>query len=132
MLAITEYGRNHVERCRRRIEADVAAFSNSGANGAAEIAFFNNMVLSLDRYFLHRARKNEGKDGNPLNEVRIVCDSLTDNDGVLAGNQTIRMKPEESVLKLEVGDPIVLSEQDFRRLADAFIAEIEARYQPNR
>jgi hypothetical protein len=39
------------------------------------------MVLGLDHYFLHRVRKLEGKDGNPLNEVRVICDSLTDNDG---------------------------------------------------
>lgn len=127
MLAVTEYGPAHVSQCRRRIEADVAAFSKSRANGSAETAFFNNMVLSLDHYFLHRERKIEGEDGNPLNEVRVLCDSLTD-DGTLAADSTIRLKPEESVLELEVGDEIRLTEEDFRRLAGAFLVEIEPRY----
>lgn len=128
MLAVTEYSPDHVSRCRRRIEADVAAFSRSKASGAAETAFFNNMVLSLDHYFLHRVRKNEGKDGNPLNEVRVLCDSLTHNDGILAADNTIRLKPEESILGLNVGDEIALTEADFRRLADGFLTEIESRY----
>jgi hypothetical protein len=128
LLAVTQYSPDHVNRCRRRIEADVAAFSKAKANGAAETAFFNNMVLSLDHYFLHRVRKNEGKDGNPLNEVRVLCDSLTDNDGVLAADKTIRLKPEKSILGLSVGDEIKLTKADFRRLADGFLAEIESRY----
>jgi hypothetical protein len=128
LLAVTQYRPDHVGRCRRRIAADVAAFSKAKANGSAETAFFNNMVLSLDHYFLHRVRKNEGKDGNPLNEVRVLCDSLTDNDGVLAADKTIRLKPEKSILGLKVGDEIKLTEADFRRLADAFLAEIESRY----
>ena len=128
MLAVTEYSPDHINRCRRRIEADIAIFSKSKANGAAETAFFNNMVLSLDHYFVHRVRKNEGKDGNPLNEVRVLCDSLTDNDGVLAADKTIRLDPEKSILGLEVGDEIKLTEADFRRLADGFLAEIENRY----
>jgi hypothetical protein len=64
LLAVSESSAHHVNRCRRHIEADVAAFSKSKAKGAAETAFFNNMVLSLDHYYLHRVRKNEGKDGN--------------------------------------------------------------------
>jgi hypothetical protein len=128
LLAVTEYSPDHVNRCRRRIEADGAAFSKSKANGAAETAFVDNMVLSLDRYFVHRVRKNEGKDGNPLNEVRVLCDSLTDNDGVLVADKTIRLNPEKSILGLEVGDEIRLTEANLRRLADGFLAEIESRY----
>jgi hypothetical protein len=45
------------------------------------------MVLSLDHYFLHRMRKNEGN-----------------------------------------GDEVKLTEAEFRRLADRFLAEIESRY----
>ncbi len=133
MLAVTTYGHDHVERCRRRIDADIAAFSQLAADAAEEAAvlepvFFNNMVLALDHYFLHRARKLEGKDGNPLNEARVLCDSLTDNGGVLAADQTIRMEPGDSVLGLEVGEEINLTEEGFRRLAERFLDEIESRY----
>jgi hypothetical protein len=128
MLAVAKYSPDHINRCRRRIDADASAFSKSRASGAAEVAFYNNMVLSLDHYFLHRVRKSEGKDGNPLNEVRVLCDSLTDNDGALLADKTTRLNPEESILGLEVGDRIGLTEDDFRRLAEAFLAEIESRY----
>ena len=128
MLAVSNYSQEHVDRTRRRIEADTAAFAAAGAFADGEAAFFNNMVLALDRYFLHRVRKQEGKDGNPLNEVRVLCDSLVENDGVFADDSTIKLKPEETVLGLEPGDEIRLTEDDFRSLADGFLAEIEARY----
>jgi hypothetical protein len=86
------------------------------------------MVLVLDHYFLHRARNLEGKDGNPLNEAPIVCNSITDSNGVMTADKTIRMKPANSVLGYEVGDEIRLSVADFRRLADGFLAEIETKY----
>jgi hypothetical protein len=128
MLAVGNYSHEHVDRTRRRIEADTAAFASAGAFADAEAAFFNNMVLALDHYFLHRVRKLEGKDGNPLNEVRVLCASLVENDGVFTADGTIKLKPEETVLGLELGDAIRLSEDDFRRLAEGFLAEIEARY----
>ena len=128
MLAVTTYSAEHVDRARRRIEADTAAFAALGASAEAEAAFFNNMVLALDHYFLHRVRKAEGKDGNPLNEVRVLCDSLTEHDGVFTPDKTIKLKPESSVLGLEPGDEIRLTEDDFRRLSEGFFREIESRY----
>ncbi len=97
------------------------------ANGSAETAFFNNMLLSLDHYFLHRERKIEGEDGNQLNEVRVLSDSLTD-DGTLAADSTIRLKPEESVSNSRVGDELRLTEEGFPRLAGAFLVGFEPRY----
>jgi len=128
MLAVSNYSQEHVDRTRRRIEADTAALAGAGGSADAEAAFFNNMVLALDRYFLHRVRKLEGKDGNPLNEVRVLCDSLVEDDGVFTDDGPIKLKPEETVLGLEPGDAIRLTEEDFSRLADGFLAEIEARY----
>ena len=128
MLAVTSYSQEHVARARRRIEADAVAFAATGADGDAEAAFFSNMVLALDHYFLHRVRKAEGKDGNPLNEVRVLCDSLTDNDGVLTLDKTIKLKAESSVLGLEPGDEIRVTEDGFGRLSEGFFREIESRY----
>ena len=36
----------------------------------------------------YRARTKEGKDGNPLNEVRMLCSSLMHDDGRLAARVT--------------------------------------------
>jgi putative polyketide hydroxylase len=38
------------------------------------------------RYFVHRLRMVTGKDGNPINEVELISDSLMNNDGVLGAN----------------------------------------------
>ncbi len=34
------------------------------------------MILALGHYFVHRGRHTEGKDGNPLTEVRMLCDAI--------------------------------------------------------
>jgi hypothetical protein len=40
-------------------------------------------VLLLDHMFVHRLSGAEGKDGNPLNEVRVLVNSLLYNGGKL-------------------------------------------------
>lgn len=95
-----------------------------------EAHFFNNLTLVMDRYFVHRlpGADYEGKDGNPLNEVRILCDSLMNNNGIMRGDKHIKLTPERSVLKLNIGDPIRLTEEEFERLSAAFFAELERRF----
>ncbi len=51
-----------------------------------------------------------------------------ENDGIMAGDKQIRLKPDASVLGYQAGDEIRLSEADFRLLSEAFLAEIEAKY----
>ena len=95
---------------------------------AFEPVFFNNMVLVLDSFFTHRLRGMEGKDGNPLNEVRVIQISLVENDGRLTVDTTIKLKAATSVLGYDVGDEIRLQEADFTRLAEAYFTEIEKKY----
>jgi hypothetical protein len=49
----------------------------------------------------------EGKDGNPLNEVRVLCNSILENKSVLRANKTIKLKPDASVLKLKPAIPLL-------------------------
>jgi hypothetical protein len=132
MLAVTKYTQDYVDQCRARIDADVSAYTRLAATGpsaeAFEPVFFNNMVLALDRLFVHRLRKHEGKDGNPLNEVRVIADSLMEHGGVLTPNNTIKLKPEDSLLGHRPGDQIRLSEADYRALAAGFFDELENKY----
>ena len=86
------------------------------------------MTLVLDRYFVHRLRMVTGKDGNPLNEVELMSDSLMNNEGVLRGNNVIKLIPDQSVLKLEIGDRIRLGAAQFERLSKAFLAEIQSKF----
>lgn len=43
-----------------------------------------------------------GKDGNPLNEVRILCNSIMNNNGIMSKDKTIRLNPEKSVLIFKI------------------------------
>ena len=86
------------------------------------------MTLALDRYFVHRIRTVTGKNGNPLNEVAMICDSLMNNNAVLRGNNVIKYIPEQSVVKLKIGDQIRLTEDEFGRLSAAFFAELKRKF----
>jgi hypothetical protein len=144
MLSVNSYSHDYVDATRAKIDAQLDAYNDlvaaaraaagardtklAAAIAAFEALFFNHMVLALDNYFLHRGRNLEGKDGNPLNEVRVLCNSITNNDATMLKDNTIKMKPASSVLTYEVGDDIRLTEDDFRRLAKAFLAEIENKF----
>ena len=137
MLGMKTYARDYVDACRAKIDADVRAFKRSGAKGL-ETAFFNNLVLKMEYMFVHRFSGIEGKDGNPLNEVRVLCNSILLNEGKLQVEKLprwpnsavagLKLPPDTSVLKLRPGDEVKVSEADFVRLAKAFFAEIEKKY----
>ena len=141
MLGMKHYTQEYREACGARVEADLRAYrKRAGAAPSEEFEwrFFNDQVLLLDYMFVHRLTGIEGKDGNPLNEVRVLCDSLLLNGGRLqvgklpewpmSAGSGIKLPPEKSVLKLRQGDEIRLREADFVRLAEAFFGEIEKRY----
>ena len=102
-----------------QIDAAIAAF---------ESHFFTNLVLALDSHFVHRGRAIEGKDGNPLNEARMLCNSIMSNGGTMCADKTIKYDPEQSVLKYRIGDRIGLNAADFTRRYQAFLTEIERKY----
>jgi len=137
MLGMKTYERDYVSACRAKIDADVRVFKRSGAKGL-ETTFFNNLVLKMEYMFVHRFSGIEGKDGNPLNEVRVLCNSILLNEGKLQVEKLpgwpnsavagLKLPPDTSVLRLRVGDEVKVSEADFVRLAKAFFAEIEKKY----
>jgi hypothetical protein len=141
MLGRKNYTKEEIAQGRAAMDQQVAAYKKlvkaGGADPEVKSAleafgepFFNNMILVLDRHYVHRlpGADYEGKDGNPLNEVRIVCDSLMNNKGLMRGDKQIKLALEKSVLKLKIGDPIKLSESDFGRLSTAFFAELQRRF----
>ena len=100
----------------------------TAALAAFEPRLCNELTLALDRRFVHRLRLVTGKDGNALNEVELIAESLLDRDGALHTNKVIKYKPDESVLKLAPGERIALSSAQFERLSSAFLAEVGARF----
>ncbi|MEZ4672004.1 MAG: hypothetical protein R3E39_29210 [Anaerolineae bacterium] len=141
MLCMNNYESDYINECRTRVQAQLTAYRTlvaaaskhddqplNTAFTAFEPVFFNNMVLLLDQLFVHRSRALEIKDGNPLNEVRVLCNSLLTNNGKLVADKQIKLSPAKSVLGYKVGDEINLSEEDFIRLSGAFFLEIEKKF----
>ena len=132
MLGQRNYTQDYIDACRSKVESDIAAYRQLVAAGceteAFEATFFNNMVLVLDHLFVHRLRTVEGKDGNPLNEVRVMCDSMLQNGSTMSADRSIKLLPAKSVLKVQFGETIKLTEADFLRIYTAFFAEIERKY----
>jgi hypothetical protein len=143
MLGVKKYPKKYVDACRTRVDADLAAYrkiaaaarkqSAAGTRRNApstvfEAAFFSDQLLLLDYYFVHRLRTMEGKDGNPLNEVRLLCVSILENNQVMVTEKSIKYSPERSVLKYQAGDEIQLNEQGFVLIAKAFFAELRKKY----
>ncbi|HLG12719.1 MAG TPA: hypothetical protein VI876_13250, partial [Dehalococcoidia bacterium] len=93
-----------------------------------ESTLFNNLVLVLDAFFVHRLRTVEGKDGNPLNEVRVICNSLLNNRNVMTADESIKLSPEKSVLQYQFGEAIKLNEAAFILIFQAFFTEIERKF----
>ena len=141
MLGRKDYTQEELDHATTAVNQQLAAYKKladavdgasdpeaAAALEAFEPLFFNNLTLVLDRYFVHRFRMVTGKDGNPLNEVELLTESLMNNDGVLRGNNVVRFVPDQSVLKLDIGDRIRLSAAQFEQLAKAFFAEIERKF----
>src|ERR1700704_3803597 len=106
MLGVRNYTQEYIDACRAKVESDLAAYRNVAGNQPAsetteafEATFFNNMVLVLDHLFVHRLRTVEGKDGNALNEVRMLGDSMLLNGNVMGVDKSIRLLPAKSILK---------------------------------
>ena len=63
------YDRHYVAACRESVGAAVEELRRVGAGSAA----WNQLLPALDRWFELRNPKVEGRDGNPLNEVRVLA-----------------------------------------------------------
>jgi hypothetical protein len=142
MLSRNTYTRNYVDVCLKKVELQLSTYrymvqmaekqNDTELNSAIdsfEVNFFNHMVLVLDNYFVHRARTIELKDGNPLNEVRMLCDSIMLYDNKMTKEtKSMKYDPAKSVLKYKIGDEIKLNEEDFQLLSKAFFSEMERKF----
>ncbi len=141
MLGMKKYSPGYINACRARVEANLREYRKQVGKASSnefEVRFFNDQVLLLDYMFVHRLSGIEGKDGNPLNEVRVLCNSILLNKGKLQVDKlpgwpnsavsSLTLPPEKSLLGLEVGDDVKLSEADFLQLSKAFFTEVEKKY----
>jgi hypothetical protein len=142
MLGRKDYTREEFDHGKAVIDGQLAAYRQlaaaldndttsdkvRSAQDDFEAQFFNTLSLVLDRLYVHRLRGVTGKDGNPLNEVELIVESLMNNDGVFRGNNVIKYVPEQSVVKLKPGDKIRLTADEFEQLSAAFFQDLERKY----
>jgi hypothetical protein len=125
----TTYTSDEVESCRDNCDALIAAWgANEVDDSTLESLVFGQAVVVLHTWFGHRRRELEGGDGNPMNEVRVIADSIVDNDAVLRVEGPITWVPERTVLRLAVGDDVQITANGFERLTAAYLAAIESTY----
>lgn len=134
MLGRKTYTREELDNARTALDRQLAAYRTlADTVDAATLAefeplFFKSMTLAVDRLFVHRIRPVTGKDGNPLNEVELLTESLINHDDVLQGSKVIKYVPEKAVLGLVPGDRIQLTAEQFERLYRAFLDDIERKF----
>lgn len=133
MLGRANYSLDFIMGCRKRAEKQLKLYDALAKKAGKEAEafapeFFNTMVLALDHYFMHRLRGKEGKDGNPLNEVRMLAASLLENDGVMTKDNTIKYDPAKSITGIALGERIVIDRKQFEALMDGFFDEIGAKF----
>ena len=128
MVARSSYPMSYIGAAQARIDAQVAAFDLvREPNPGFESIYFNNMVIVLDSFFANRMLEVEGRDGNALNEVRMLVASMTAGDS-LVDDPAIKYKASSSILGLAIGAPIAIMRQSFAALASAFFVELEKRF----
>lgn len=139
MLGRKTYTAEEIAGARRAVDQQLAAYRRLATAAADdpdvndaldgfESLYFNNMLIVLDRYFIHRIRPVTGKDSNPLNEVELFSDSLMNNNGVLRTGTVVKYVQAQTIVKQAVGEEIRLTEATFDSLATAFLAEVERRF----
>jgi len=128
MLSVKHYSQEYIDSCRARVQRQLDEYDDGSVSDVFRTEFLNNLILVLEQSFVHRMRGNEGKDGNPLNEIRMLADSILTNGAVLAGDKSIKCDPDRSVLGVEIGAPIELDVDQFRQLADRYFETIQERF----
>ena len=128
MLGRGSYSEAYVEAVRARFGRVLKAFDKAKPAEPFASDALIDMVLGLEVAFVHRLRMLEGKDGNVLNEVRMLATSVLENDGVLMSDKTIKWTPEASVSGLAIGDRITISRKQIQALGEAFFEEIGRKY----
>lgn len=128
MLAKNGYPKTYLEACRARIEHALDELQAAAVPDGLGQACLEGLVLQLELMFVHRTRAIEGKDGNALNELRMLATSLLEHGGTFTLDRTVKYDPARSVLGLGAGERVVLSPAAVQELVSAVLSEIGAKF----
>jgi len=128
MLGRANYPIAYIEAVNARVGRVLRAFDKAKPAEPFASEALLDVIVGLEMAFVHRLRGQEGKDGNPLNEVRMIVASVLEFGGVMTLDKTIKWKPEASVTGLKNGDKIALDRKQVGKLVDAFFEELAKKY----
>ena len=128
MLGRSSYPIAYIEAVSARVERVLKAFDKARPAEPFASEALLDVILGLEMAFVHRLRGQEGKDGNPLNEVRMIVASVLESGGVMTADKTIKWSFEKSVTGLRIGDEIALDRKTVGKLVDAFFEELAKKY----
>ena len=128
MLGRANYPVAYIKAVNTRVDRVLKAFDQAKPAEPFASEALLDVIVGLEMAFVHRLRGQEGKDGNPLNEVRMITASVLEFGGVMTLDKTIRWKPEASVTGLKNGDKIALDRKQVGKLVDAFFEELAKKY----
>ncbi len=122
------YPQEYVDYCQQQIESQISEMRDMPpvpTPFAQRLAA--HLVIVMDACFAQRVRGVDGKDGNPLNEVRVLAQSLMQGSTVME-DSSVTWEPDKLVLGLAIDDDIELSVKDVDRLQQAFFAEMHDKH----
>ncbi|MDR0922272.1 MAG: hypothetical protein LBM95_07820 [Lactobacillales bacterium] len=128
MWATKSYPTSYVEKIQKHFEQQLSEFQTFSTDKKLEATFFENATIALEYAFVHRMRTVEGKNGNPLNELRMLAQSFLANDGIFTEDTLYKYAAEKSVLGYRYGEVIQLSAEDFELLLRRVIEEILVKF----
>ena len=137
MPATGSYSAQYVDATRARVTEQLRTYRGFAAAATTDDAtravqawapvYFASLVVGLEHAFVHR-RVAAGGGATALDEVRTLAASIERHGGVLTVDPATPYDAGTAVLGVAEGSLIALDDDRFERLADAFLAEIEARY----
>ena len=128
MLGRANYPVAYIKAVNTRVDRVLKAFDQAKPAEPFASEALLDVIVGLEMAFVHRLRGQEGKDGNPLNEVRMITASVLEFGGVMTLDKTIKWKPEASATGLKNGDKIALDRKQVGKLVDAFFEELAKKY----
>ncbi|UYK40905.1 hypothetical protein [Microbacterium terricola] len=103
------------------------AAAEAARDAGDDVRLAEALLLSLDRWFVHRQREVAGDGTNPLTELGLVVSGIM-SGGTFMPADGIDYRPEDSVLGIRAGAQFSLTLDDAETLAGAFFGELEARF----
>ena len=86
------------------------------------------MAVALEGWFAHRLRGAEGKDGNPMQEVRRLALVVTPNASCFPTDHSLKWRAEASITGYHPGAILKLSAPVVSRLAAACLHTVQAKF----